>query len=684
MSEATLNAEEEQAPESESGLSAPDSSTGEVVFANRYRIQPGVVLQHLSTSSARAYPASDSEDPKRNLYALILDRDVPARLTAILAAKAIPHDALVKPVRWGQLDWVGNGREEVVIILPQPDGAPLLQTMESTIQHWTVREIKRDFLIPIVDLLRRMYEDRLSHRNIRPTNLFRSTSDGSVMSGQIYSAPPGYEQPSMFEPIERAMCPPIARGTGEFSDELFALGVTMMILGLGRNPVAGMDEDELMSRRLRLGSYSALLGDNKLHSELAPVVRALLRDEEHERWALADLANWVNSGRVNPSQPLPAARADRPFEFNGRTASNARELAYILTTDWSAAAKLSDADTIEKWVDRSLRDRELATDISECGKIGASGLRQMTEDIRLSRVIATLDPSGPIRFRRMAVMPDGFGPASVNAALNKDLASDYSDLVLGRMMTFWHEVQPRPKTWMLTASEVVDKAANFLSDTAAGFSIERCAYELNPALPCLSPLISNSAPLQPRDLIETLEREAAGGELLFDRHIAAFFAARITGRIDKELHDYARASGESDRRMAQLRLLAYVQSKNSSVKAKNLYDLFLDQLQVVLNDYKNVRLRQQLLKDARKAASKGSLNDLVRIIDDAKKRRWDERGFNGAVKRHAALEAEIRKLQTDEKRMQRQANLLGRQIAANVASIMSILVLAALIITRMS
>lgn len=683
MSEATLNAVEEEAPEGEIAPPAPETSGDEVVFANRYRIQPGVVLQHLSTSTARAYATIDSEDPKRRLYALVLDHGVPARLSAILAVKSIPHEALLKPVRWGRVDWVGNGREEIVIILPQPGGAPLLPSMDSTVQHWTVREIKRDFLIPIMDLLRRMYDDRLSHRNIRPTNLYRRTSDDSVISGQIYSAPPGYEQPSIFEPIERAMCPPIARGIGDFSDEIFALGVTMMILGLGRNPVAGMDEDELMARRIALGSYNAYLGDNKLHSELAPVVRSLLRDEEHERWTLSDLSNWVNSGRVNPSQPLPGVRADRPFEFNGRMAVTAIELAHILTSDWEAAAKLAGDDTIEKWIDRSLKNRDLAKEIAECGKLGSSGLRQMTEDIRLSRVIATLDPNGPLRFRRLKIMPDAFGPTAVSAALNKDLASDYTDLVASKMMAYWHEKQARPKTWMLTAAEVVEKATSFLKESGPGFSIERCAYELNPALPCLSPALTNAVPLQPRDLIEIMERVAGEGELLFDRHIAAFIAARISGRVDKELHDYARAPGDAERRMAQLRLLAHVQSKNSSLKARQLYDLFLNQLQIVLNDYRNVRLRQQLLKDARKAASKGSLNELVRIIDDAKKRRWDKRGFEGAVKRHAALDAEIRRLQTDEKRMQRQATLLGRQLAANIASVISVLAVAALVISRM-
>ena len=674
-------------PDAPEGTAVPPRATAaaskdEIVFAGRYKIQPGVVLPHLATTTARAYLTIDAENPKRELYALVLNHEIPARLTAILAAKDVPNDSLLKPVRWGRVDWADSGREEIVIILPQPPGPPLFPSMDAKIQYWTVREIKRDFLMPIMDLLRRMEEDRLTHRNIRPTNLYRSATDNSVVSGQIYSAPPGFEQPSMFEPIERAMCDPICRGIGELSDEMFALGVTIMVLGLGRNPVAGMDEDELLQRRIAHGSYNALLGKNKLHADLAPVVRSLLRDEEHERWTLPDLSNWVISGRINPSQPLPGSRADRPLEFNGHAAYTARELAHFLTSDWAGAVKLAGDNTIEQWVDRSLNDRDLAKEIGECAKLGTSGPRQMTDDVLLSRIITTLDPIGPIRFRDMKVMPDAIGPAAIHAVMQTSLSSDYTDMILGKMMNFWHEKQARPKTWMLAAAEVVDKATNYLSDTAPGFSIERCVYELNPALPCLSPQLRESVALQPRELVETLERHAESGELLFDRHVAAFLAARITGRIDRELHDLARAADDNERGVAQLRLLAFVQSKNSSAPAKHLYRMFLEKLQPMVSSYRNVRLREEMIKDAKKAAPKGVLNDLVRILDNAKKRRWDERGFVAAGRRYAALAAEIKNMQTDEKRLHRQSMLLGRQLSANLASVISVLVIAVLVFSK--
>lgn len=660
----------------------PVATGDEVLFASRYRIQPGVILPHLCTSSAKAYTVIDSDDPSKNLYALVLDRHVPARQSAIVNAKGIIHESLVKPVRWGRVVWDETGREEVVIVLSQPAGPPLMSSMDAKFQPWMVRELKRDFLTPILDIVRRMHDERVTHRNIRPTNLFRNTSDGTVASGQVYSAPPGYDQPSIFEPIDRARCLPMGRGVGNMSDDLFAIGVTLMILALGRNPVAHIDDEQLLRRRLEVGSYNALLGPNKIPSELASVVRSLMRDDANERWSISDISNWVSSSRINPSQPTPGVRADRPFEFEDRHIFTARELASVLANNWSKAAELVTTREIELWIDRSLKNRELAKLVSECGDPGPKGPKQVTPDILLSRVITLLDPTGPICFRGLRVIPDGIATVTVSALRDRSLVADFAEMIAGKMMSFWHEAQPWPETWMLTATEVTEKASVIMAQTASGFSIERCAYEFNPALPCQSPLLNGATPLQVRELIETMEIQAGEGEFLYDRHIAAFLGARVPGSVDSELNDIANAKDQSGERIGQLRLLAYVQSKNSSTVAKKLYAMFLKHLQPVLEDYHNAAMRQKLQRAARKAASRGNLGDLVRILDNKKNKSWDEKGFDLARRRYRRLDQELSRIKTDKSTAKRQATRLGQQFAANIACVIGIMVLAALVIVR--
>ncbi len=57
----------------------------------------------------------------------------------------------------------------------------------------------------------------------------------------------------------------------------------------------------------------------------------------------------------------------------------------------------------------------------------------------------------------MRVILDGFATATVSALNDRNLAADFSEMIAGKMMAFWHAVQARPKTWMLTASEVAER-----------------------------------------------------------------------------------------------------------------------------------------------------------------------------------------------------------------------------------
>src|SRR3546814_3161450 len=177
--------------------------------------------------------------------------------------------------------------------MPQPLGEPLMKSAGDQCRPWTINELSRNLLAPMVECLLRLGEQRITHRNIRPANLFQRQKDGMVMSGEFYCAPPGFNQPSMFEPIERAMCLPAGRGTGEMADDVFALGVTVAMMAVGRNPVAELDDETLTRRRIELGSSKALLGGPKLPRELEPDVRSLLRDAVTERWPVGGQAHEV-------------------------------------------------------------------------------------------------------------------------------------------------------------------------------------------------------------------------------------------------------------------------------------------------------------------------------------------------------------------------------------------------------
>lgn len=654
-----------------------------VLFAGRYRIEPTAPIAELSTPNATAYPAEDLNDTALELYALVLDPAVPHRNDALLNARSIGYDGLPKPVRWGQMEWPPVRGTRVILVLPKPAGARIMSGMGDHIRPWTTNEIVRNLLAPMVEMLVRMGEQRVTHRNIRPTNLYQSPTDGTVVSGEFYSCPAGYNQPAVLEPIERAVCLPAGRGAGEAADDLFALGATALMLLVGRNPVADLDDRELNRRRIEMGSYVAILGNGKLPPDLVPVIRSLMRDDIHERWTIADLAHWIHSGRVNPAQPVPRAHSDRPFELNGETGTTTREVANILALNWTAALEAVRGEAVERWVDRSLKDRELAKDVAACRSSQFVGPRTISDDLLLARTIITLDPSGPLRFRGLHLMPDGIGPATAGVVHSDALTSAYRDMLTARLVTFWHEKQERPRPWMMGAEDTAGKLNIFLGLNSPGYGVERCLYEANIGMTCRSDLLGTETTTQPRELLEILDRRAGKGGKVFDRHIAAFLAARVSGNIDKDLNDLASAKSEIQVQLSQARMFAYVQSKHGPSNLQNLYALFVERLSPMLADLHNVGLRKRVRRDIDRHAAGGVLSDLLRLIDSDRDRRWDQRGFANARKRFRSLDRAVRKLEDSEPEIPAQAQKLGRQIAANFASLIGVGVVVLLLTTRL-
>lgn len=86
-------------------------------------------------------------------------------------------------------------------------------------------------------------------------------------------------------------------------------------------------------------------------------------------------------------------------------------------------------ENFEGWLRRSLGDDELADRIGyvmEQAKL-ASGTPMSDPHVVATRICSMLDPKGPIRFQRFAMMPDALSfalPVEVMANKNKQLMSD--------------------------------------------------------------------------------------------------------------------------------------------------------------------------------------------------------------------------------------------------------------------
>jgi hypothetical protein len=207
------------------------------------------------------------------------------------------------------------------------------------------------------------------------------------------------------------MAMPLGRGDGSATDDLYALGVTLIVLLLGRCPWAAMSEEQLLAEKIARGSYAALLGNERIIGTISEALRGLLADDPRERWTVDDLASWFEGRRLSPKQPAMVRRAPRPFEFGGQFFVTARSVAHAFARSPAAAARAVKAPEFEIWIQRSLADEDRAKLVNSA-LTEAYNLGPVSQEERLvARVCTALDPPAPIRYKSIAVTLDGFGTA---------------------------------------------------------------------------------------------------------------------------------------------------------------------------------------------------------------------------------------------------------------------------------
>jgi eukaryotic-like serine/threonine-protein kinase len=228
------------------------------VIADRYVVDTARPLPPVG--GLAAFAATDQASGHTDLMAIRVQRHLPPRPRA-LQALATPIEGLLTPLAHGVIAaQPGSSDEAYHVICPAPPGANLLARP----RPWPESELLDCVLRPAALVLEQMEVRGVTHRGIRLDNAFQSRPGEPVALGPAWAAPPTTGQPALFEPPYSAMCLPAGRGEGSIADDVYSLGVLLLCLGLGHAPLAQLDDAAIVSRKLELGSFAALLGDQRL------------------------------------------------------------------------------------------------------------------------------------------------------------------------------------------------------------------------------------------------------------------------------------------------------------------------------------------------------------------------------------------------------------------------------------
>ena len=336
------------------------------------------------------------------------------------------------------------------------------------------------------------------------------------MLGECLNAPCGYLQPALYETVERASCSPLGKGHASYEDDIYAFGVTLAVLMRETDPLAGLSDDEIIAKKIELGSYVAITGKERFSGALLECLRGLLNDDCRQRWTIDDLVTWMEGRRVHPRPGANTRlKASRPLEFNKEKYLLPQLLAIDLPKYPKETARIVDNNDLAQWLSRSLQDKSME------GRVDAAIKQALVEgnsgfysDRLACYLLLALTPSMPMIFRGLSFTPQAFGQMLVEACLHKKDLNPYVEIIQNQMALFWMNVQDVPSS---DTSEVISKfdvCRAFLRHAVAGYGIERCIYFLSPESQCLSEKLKKFYVRTAEDLLTAFEEIAAGGGII--------------------------------------------------------------------------------------------------------------------------------------------------------------------------
>jgi hypothetical protein len=664
-----------------------EKASGQVVtLRDRYLVFPASPIPELSSEYAQAFVAEDRRERDKAVFAILVKPGIPARIPSLRLLKGVDNPGLMPMLEWGVADWPPANRKVMLIIYMRPTGGRVWDEDNPNFRRFDETDAINKLIKPVEAALKTLKSLGLTHRAIRPANMFWASPDKDrVVLGDCCAVPPGFEQPASLEPVESALAMPVGRGDGHYSNDVYSFGASLAVLLQGRNITANSTEEAVIRHKMVLGSYSALCGEARLPLGLVEILRGTLCDDSTERWDVEAIDLWLSGRRLTPLVPRFEKRAIRSFPLSGAEYMTARELAIGIHKNWETVLPQLGESKLELWMSRALDNKDKAAAIA--GVMGAEITaidRRMVSDVTIAKLCMLLDPTAPIRYKSISVMIDGFRWLLPVAMANNGDVRTIAEALMRELPKAWMETREAysPDNSVMESGFRTQKG--YLDRGSIGSGLERVLYEMNESVPCLSPMVIDDYVVELRDLLPALNAyakkkgENAGGTAV-DRHIAAFIAARATFDVERVITDLS--SGDPARSvMTMINLLAMIQWRLGQ-SGMNHLTLWLAHLaKPAIRTYHNRDKRRQLEEELPRVGRDGNIVEMSRLLDSADEKGADYRGFEEAKAMWGEAYRQAKAIVEGHEELHEEAARTGQQIASLISITSAFITVAFLLI----
>ena len=672
-----------EAPAADSKKSSSSDAPGKVSFIgeqseNEYAISVDKPLSVFDSSSGKAYSTiirMSASFSSADHFTLLCKADASPRMALANLMRSQGNTGMMWPVDWGKVLWPEDNTEYLGLVFHAPSPKKLMDTLDHSFVPFNEEQI-RQFIVTILPGLQHLAAAKQAHRAIRPTNIYYADVGArTLVLGECISSLPALNQPSIFEPIESAMCTPFGRGSGTIADDIFALGITALFMYLGQHPfhtkqrtAEEMATDffenksrEFLYNRIHHGTLFSLTSTIKLSVRMSSLLNGILEDDPKRRWNLEQLETWA--GGRNPQAPRPARinRSRDYLQFAGTNYFSLRSVLHGFTEYPHEAIDKLYTTEYDPWFNK--RGREEGFDISVQKLFdpfrSSSSAQRLSADSHLARIAMLIDPAAPIRYKKTSLLPSGI-PGAILPLIKLERETIIREIVKSDLLTYWLQVNNQylqqeeavslsetgkspERIYIEKISEMNTLLKQFLNEPFFGSGIELALYTLNPDMACASVLFEKCYIRQLSEIIPHLERKFERDKNFnpIDRHLAAFIIAR--GAVPAHwLKDIRMLDDEPTKFITMLRLLSYAQDNTASrFPAPHLSHWFGAQLERNIKFFESKSRKKKLMKKAERAMKEGSLKSILEVVDDESEKMKDKHDFSEAKTKYVTLEKRI-------------------------------------------
>jgi serine/threonine protein kinase len=634
------------------------------ILHDKMQIMVDKPLPEYNRAHAKAYSGLDLNDPNKQVVALVVESYFPYRSNVVSGLKGQNIPNMADLLDAGVVFIESFGENRMVLFYEKPMGEKLIDFLAKQ-KMSSYSEVIRLVVSPIAAVLMRLQAANIAHGAINPQNIY--IQDGVLTLWDCAAEPCGYDQPDIYEPVERLVAKSGMRGEPNLISDIYALAILVLdCLGLieGKKNFTHL---QLYPAYIQKGAYAVVVDENKLPSQFNDLMRGVLCDNPLERWGLETILAFIGGKRFNLIPLNPPRDTARPLSFAGADYSSLRSAANAFFLNPELAIKTISDNKLSKWVDTLLqRNDDLREDIKKMQqRAERTPSKSRACDEIVAKTISTLDPFSAIRYKKMAVAATSLPQAFCESFKNGDLAGQLllREMIDAELAGYWrdlHDNNARQLKWN------PEEARLLLQNNAACFGIERVLYDLNPSLPCLSRnyLKYNSLSAKHMMLVlEGLAKEKSETDSLYDKHLISFLASRAGIKKDLPLgnfHGYA--AFVSSNELKAIATLAIVQNKLKIESLPALSCWAALKIADLVEQFHGFEVRKAISRDLQAVLPKGNLLYLLKILQNSEYFGRDMGGHAAALQIFARNEIKIKQLRNKDK-IENRANEIGEKIA---------------------